>query len=97
MADKYEHREFPKMVYDHANCEPAQLIKKGIHEIHVDAVLAHKIVNDQAELDAALEAGFSLKPPVHEVKAEVAQEEVLHTPSAEVQKQYKRGMFGKKQ
>lgn len=59
----YVHQEFPKMVYDHSAAKPSEIIKNGKHEEHVPAEHAQKVVNNQEELDAALEEGFSVKPP----------------------------------
>jgi len=59
---------FPAMVYDHSKAEPgSQSVKEtrnGPLLIVVEAKLGQKIVRNQAELDAALEAGYQLKPPV---------------------------------
>lgn len=51
------------MLYDHENCEPAKVVKEGKHEVHVQAVFATKVVNNEAEMEAALAEGYVAYPP----------------------------------
>lgn len=69
---RYQDHPFPKMIYDHAKATPAHDVEKqtknGREMIHVPANLGGMIVRNQAELSAALAAGYSLKPPTWELE-----------------------------
>lgn len=64
----YRFKKFPMMVYDHRNSHPAHDVEEprafGVLElVHVPAKIAKRIVNSEAELEAALAEGFEQAPP----------------------------------
>ena len=76
----YTHKAFPTIVYDHKASKPSRdklVMQHGTEHVqHVPAHLATKTVNNQAELDEALKAGFQLKPPVLEHVGIVPEEDL---------------------
>jgi uncharacterized protein YecA (UPF0149 family) len=80
----YRHQDFPRMVYNHKLSAPSRVdLVKGkdgdVQERHVEPKIVSKIVHDEDELEAALEAGWSKEvPPLHSeaaIEGELAVEE----------------------
>ena len=63
------YQSFPKMIYNHKASKRGRIITRinpNTYEetqIHVAEKIVHKVVQNQAELDEALKAGWELKPP----------------------------------
>jgi hypothetical protein len=64
----YVFQKFPMMVYKHSKAQSSRdelrQNRDQVEIVHIPAKLGEKVVNSEEELEAALEAGYSEKPPL---------------------------------